>query len=687
MPIIIAAAAAAASLLLGSGANSFAKDPDSGLDQWTILGNGSDQQYYSAATQISVENVRQLGLVWYADMPVGDGLVGNPLVADGVIYQGGPPGAIYANDLQTGKLLWQFTPQVEYAPNTSWTGFWGTHVNRGLALDADNVYIGSNCRLLAVGRKTHQLVWSAQSCDPTKLQAITGAPRIGAGKVFIGNASGDFGGDRGFMDAFDAKTGRHMWRFFTMPGDPSKPFESELYAQAAKTWGTDYWKYTQGGVSPWDAITYDEKSDTLYFGTDGPAPWMATQRAPDAGDELFTDSIIAVDATTGQYKWHFQTVQHDSWNLAATMHIMLADLSGRTGTRRALMFAPKNGFFYVLDAHTGKFISGKNYIPVNWTTGLDPETGRAIPASGGNYWEHPNEDIIALPGDVGGHNWEAMAFNPGIGLAYIPATIVPVRMTVDKEVFGGVNPDYYYGLRPDAKIKMHGELIAWDPLTQTARWHAERSLPVNGGILATAGNLVFQGTGDGKFEAFDAGTGNKMWSFDVGGSILAAPTTVIVQGVQYILVSSGNGGASGMRGIPRLMNGLRSQGPARLLAFRIGGKTPLPIDPPAPFPKPALPKPSMASALEGKHTFAKYVCNGCHGVDAIGSTPGLPDLRRMSPETAAIMRKIVIEGLLRPAGMPPVPTMTDHELATIRAFVMRQAWTEYERDQRVRSKH
>ena len=203
-----------ATLLLGSCGGGGA-----GQAEWRLLGGGSDQQYFSANSEIDESNVGKLGLAWYADMETGDGLVGNPLVADGVIYQGGPPGKIYANDLETGKSLWVFSPEFEYAENTSWTGYWGTHINRGLALDGDNLYIGAYCKLLAVSRKTHKLVWESQSCDPTQLQAITGAPRVGGGKVFIGNASGDNGGDRGFMDAFDAKTGKHLWRFYTMPGE------------------------------------------------------------------------------------------------------------------------------------------------------------------------------------------------------------------------------------------------------------------------------------------------------------------------------------------------------------------------------------------------------------------------------------------------------------------------------------
>uniref|UniRef100_Q934G0 Lupanine 17-hydroxylase [cytochrome c] n=1 Tax=Pseudomonas sp. TaxID=306 RepID=LUH_PSESP len=651
---------------------------------WSLLGGGNEQHYFSALKDVNKSNVKNLGLSWFTDMEAGDGLVGNPLVADGVIYQGGPPGKIYANDLKTGKNLWTYTPEVQYDKDTSWTGFWGTHVNRGLAVDDDNVYIGSYCKLLAVSRTTHKLTWSSQSCDPKKMQAITGAPRVGGGKVFIGNASGDFGGDRGHLDAFDAKTGKHLWRFYTMPGDPSKPFENDLLAKASKTWGTDYWKYTKGGVSPWDAITYDEASDTLYFGTDGPSPWSPAQRAPDAGDELFSHSIIAVDASTGAYKWHFQTVQNDGSNMSATMHIMLADLPVEGVSKRVVMTAPKNGYFYVLDASTGKFISADHYVPVNWTKGLDPKTGRPIPSNEANYWERPGEMTIPLPGDVGGHNWEAMAYNPELRTVYIPSTLVPVTVVASKDT-GELDLDYYYGMRPDATIKTQGDLVAWDPLLQKEKWRAKRSLPVNGGVLATAGGLVFQGTGDGHFEAFDANTGEKLWSFHVGGSILAAPTTVEVDGDQYLIVASGNGGASGMRGIPRLMNNLQSQGPARLLAFRLGGKTELPITSTPDFPKPQYPKPTSAMAESGRHIFNANACGACHGFNAEGSTPGLPDLRRSDKLDLAVMKSIVIDGAFKPLGMPGHPHISDADLQALQAFILQKAWTAYDTQQTLKT--
>jgi PQQ-dependent dehydrogenase (methanol/ethanol family) len=648
--------------------------------EWPLLGGNSDQWQHSPLARINDKNVQKLGLAWVAEMGPGDGLVGNPLVADGVVYQSGPPGQIYANDLRTGKQLWNFYPDMEILPGRSWTAYWASHFNRGLALDEKAVFVASNCRILAVDRKSGQQLWAAQSCDSSKQYGIPGAPRVGGGKVFIGNSAGDTGGDRGYVDAFDAKTGRHLWRFYTMPGDPSQPFENPQLAMAAKTWGTDYWKYSHGANSPWEAITYDPSTDTLYFGTDGPGPWNPVLRAPDAGDELFSNCIIAVNASTGQYLWHYQTTPHDGWNLAAAMHIMLADLPRAGGSRqRVVMTAPKNGFFYVLDAKTGKFISANNYVPVNWASHIDPASGRPVRIGDANFWEHPGTEVLTLPGDVGGHSWELMAFQPALGLVYIPATIAPVAMTSDPKLPGGILLDYYYGYRPDAKVKAKGELIAWDPVTQTKRWSVDRLVPINGGILATDGNLVFQGTADGKFEAFTADTGRRLWSYDVHGSILAAPTTVEVDGVQTVLVPSGNGGSAATRAAPRLMNTERSRGPSRLLAFQLDGKATLPSVAAKPIPRPPRPKQPTELAEKGGRLFESYSCSPCHGRLAEGSGPGIPDLRELSEAKHKILKDIVIGGALRAGGMPPFPDMTDAELEALRAYLINQAWARYER--------
>jgi PQQ-dependent dehydrogenase (methanol/ethanol family) len=644
--------------------------------EWRHLGGNSQQWQHSSLTQINDQTVGRLSLAWVAEIPSGDGLVGNPLIADGVVYQSGPPGRIYANDVRTGKELWVFNPELDISPKQSMTGFWTLHVNRGLALDGDKLFVASNCRILAVDRNSGHQVWAAQSCDPTQDYGITGAPRVGGGKVFIGNSGGEELA-RGFVDAFDEKTGQHLWRFYTMPGDPTRPFESPQMAMAAKTWGTDYWKYLHGGANAWDALTYDGSTDTLYFGTDG--LWSPTTRAPDAGEELFANCIVAVNASTGQYLWHYKTVPHDAWNLDATMHIMVTDLPQAAGPpRHVVMTAPKNGFFYVLDAKTGQFISAKNYENVNWTSHIDPVSGRPVPTKDSNYWEHPGSEMLTLPGDNGSHNWELMAFHPSLRLIYIPASITPEVMKTTSDPQYGLISDEYYGYRGDAVVTARGELVAWDPVTQTKRWSAARQLPTNGGVLATDGNLVFQGTGDGKFEAFNAKTGQKLWAFDAHATILAAPATVEVDGIQLILVPSGNGGSSGMRSLPRLMNTERSLAPSRLLAFRLDGKASLPPLPDEPFPLPARPKQPAALAKQGAQVFEDSNCGLCHGKFAAGSGPGIPDLRKLSIEKYGILKQIVIGGALRTAGMPSFPNLSDAELDALGAYLTNQAWERFE---------
>jgi quinohemoprotein ethanol dehydrogenase len=666
-------------ILAAFGATPLHAGPSSAASEWPLLGGDYEQSQHSRLSQINDKNVQRLGLAWVADMPSGDSLVGQPLIKDGVIYQSGPMGPIFANDVRTGKSLWTFVPEIRISPKQSYTGFWTLHFTRGLALDGENIYRAFNCQILAVSRKTGRQVWAADSCDPTQEIGISGAPRVGGGKVFIGNTTGDRGTDRAYVDAFDATTGRHLWRFYTSPGDPSKPFESPQLEMAAKTWGTDYWKYGHGGCSAWEAITYDPSSDTLYFGTNGPAPLSPSLRAPDAGDELFANSIIAVNATTGKYLWHYQTVQHDAWDFDATFHIMLADLPQADGRkRRVVMTAPKNGFFYVLDAKTGKFISANNIVPVNWASRIDPVTGRPVLTEEAKYWEHPDKKTLILPGD-GGHNWELMAYQPSLGLVYIPASIIPTTMWINpKEPLGGVSLDDFAGFTPDAQVKSKGELIAWDPVTQTKRWSVDRPVPFDGGILATDGNLVFQGTGEGKFQALNAMSGQVLWTYDTHGSILAAPVTVEIDGAQMIIVPSGNGGGSGSRGMARFINTERSQGPSRLLAFRLGGKAALPPVVVEPFPPPALPKQPVELAENGKRVYANSACGYCHGLEVVGSGPGIPDLRKLSKEKFELLKGIVVEGLLRPAGMPSFPELTDADVNALKAYITNQAWERYE---------
>lgn len=672
-----------------AGVAAAATAPEVGQRDWPLIGGSADVWHHSPLTQINAANVKTLGLAWKADIPSRDGLVGNPIVVDGVVYQAGPLGRAYANDVRTGKTLWTFSPQIDFNDRQTLTSFWSLRYSRGVSVLGDNVFVAAgDCRLFAVDRKTGKQNWEVTSCDISQGYGITAAPRVGDGKVFIGNHCLDSGAARGFVDAFDAKSGKRAWRFYTMPGDPSKPFESKALEMASKTWGTDYWKKTHGCVSAWDSLTYDEKLNLLYIGTGSAAPLSPKERAADAGDELFADSIVAVNATTGEYVWHYQTVQHDGWDLDAISPITIAELPIRGVKRRVLMTAPKNGFFYVIEAKTGKFLSANNITPVNWASHIDPKTGRPVTIADARYWERPGEQTVVSPAVGGAHTWQAMAFNPATRLAYIPVGVTPTLMATDpKAVVGGVSADMYYGSSGDPKWTAHGELVAWDPLTQSARWRVQRTRPWNGGVLSTAGNLIFQGAAEGTFDAFAADTGKPLWSFNTHGSMMAAPTSVEVDGQQLILVATGNSGASpASTDVARYTSTPQSRSPSRLLAFKLGGTGSVPETIVQEFPKPPLPRQPESIAKEGGVYFEANWCVGCHGHGVENVRSSIPDLRLASAQTHEQFAAIVLGGARRDKGMPSFPTLTPDELKALQAYIINEAWVAYEAQEAAKAK-
>ncbi|MBL8266003.1 PQQ-binding-like beta-propeller repeat protein [Steroidobacter sp.] len=658
-----------------------ASDAAPRASDWPLIGGNAEVWHHSSSTQINASNIEKLGVAWVAEMPSRDGLVGNPIVVDGVVYQSGPLGRAYANDVRTGKLLWMFAPEIDFGDKQRLISVWSLRYSRGLSVLEDNVYVAAgDCRLFAVDRKTGKQKWEAVSCDIGQDYGITAAPRVGGGKVFIGNVCVDTGANRGFVDAFDANTGKRLWRFYTMPGDPTQPFESKTMEMAAKTWGTDYWKKTRGCVSAWDSLTYDDKLNLLYIGTGSAAPLSPPERAADAGDELFVDSIIAVNASTGEYVWHYQTVQHDGWDLAAVSPVSIAELPIKGKQRRVVMTAPKNGFFYVLDAETGKFLSASNYTDVNWASHIDSTTGRPVTIADARYWERPGQASVVSPAVGGAHTWQAMAFNPATRLAYIPVSVTPTLMKLDPEaVVGGVSVDMYYGSKGDPKWTARGELVAWDPMTQKARWRVMRELPYNSGVLSTSGNLVFQGTAVGKFDAFAADTGKQLWSFDTHASMLAAPTSVEVDGQQLVLVATGNSGSSAAAtNLARYTSTPQTRAPSRLIAFKLGGTGSIPATVVQEFPKPPLPRQPVELAKKGAEYFEAEWCVGCHGHGAENVRSSIPDLRLSSPQTHQQFEAIVRGGLRRNNGMPAFPHLSAEHLQAIQAHVINEAWNAYE---------
>lgn len=651
--------------------------------EWRLIGLNPEQHHFSPLEQIHTNNVAKLGVAWFADLPSKDGLVGVPLVADGGVYQSGPLGRVYANDVRTGRLLWTFDAKVKL--DQPFIGAWGHRVNRGAAVWGDKVYVGTgDCRLIAIDRKLGTKVWEAQSCDTNAGNTITGPPHVGAGKIFIGNATADLGIGRGFVDAFDAQTGRRLWRFYTIPGDPSKGYESKAMEMAARTWGKEYRQTKQpAGGAAWNAMTYDPVLNLLYIGTDSPSPMNPKLRGKDAGEELFTNAIVAVNADTGEYVWHYSTTPHDAWNYAATMHIMIAELQFDGKKRRVVMEAPKNGFFYVLDAKTGKLISANNLVPVNWASHIDLATGRPVQLPAARWYEQPNETVPWVPGGRS-HSWQPMSYSPLTGLVYIPVTDAPMTLTMnsaDKSAVpaAGADIDWFAGERlPEPRFR--GELVAWDPIRQRERWRQRVGPPTNGGVLSTASNLVFQGTGSGELRAYQADTGKVLWQTTVHSGIYAAPSTVEIDGEQLVLVSVGSGTSSTLRARPHL--GGLTRGPSRLVAFKLGGTVKLPLDSDRnkPLPKPAKARFPAALAAKGRAVWNAAACGLCHGDDAIAAEESsVPDLRKSLLVTSATLRSIVIEGLLAERGMPSfkgvVPT---EDLPALEAFIVNQAWLAYE---------
>jgi PQQ-dependent dehydrogenase (methanol/ethanol family) len=649
--------------------------------EWRLLGNNSNMQHHSALTQVNDKNVGALGLAWVAEIPSADGLAGNPLVANGIIFQSGPGGHVYANDLKTGRSVWTFRPKSTYTRDMHIVAYWSQRYNRGLALLDDKVFVASgDCHVYALEQRTGKLVWDQLSCDPKQAYGITNAPRVGAGLVFVGNNCGDSGLTRGYVDAFEAATGRRKWRFYTVPGDPAKGFESDLYRKAAATWGTDWYAKSHGCGSVWEAMTYDAKLNLLYIGVGSPAPWSPAERAKDAGDELFSSSIVALKADSGEYVWHYKVVPNDGWDLHPTMPIMIADLPIGGQARRVVMEAPKDSFFYVLDAKTGAFISAGEFLPQNWALRRDPKTGRPVQNPAAQYWNHPGSKTVLSPGPLGNHNWQAMAFNPATGLVYIPAYQTPTLMQPDPQALvGGMSFDIYYGLRGDPKWKTSGELVAWDPVQQKARWKVTQAMPMNGGVMSTAGNLVFQGTADGHFNAYSADKGRLLWSFDAKESIVAAPSTVQVDGVQYILVAIGNAASANVGAyLAKITSKPSTRGPSRLLAFRLDGSASLPPFEVRPIPKPPLPPQPKQLAEIGHKRFEQNSCVDCHGLDAVTAGGTIKDLRFASAETHGQLAGIVIGGARVDKGMPAFPTLTMDDVKAIQAYVINRAWEDYD---------
>ena len=658
---------------------------------WMTHGRTYSEQRFSPLKQITDQNASQLGLAWSFDLDTTRGQESTPLVIDGVMYFTSAWSKVFALDAATGKLKWAYDPRVP--PE------WGVNVccdvvNRGLAAWNGKLYLGTlDGRLIALDAATGNVVWSVTTIDPKFRYTITGAPRVVKGKVIIGNGGAEMG-VRGYVSAYDAESGKMVWRFYTVPGDPAKSQENSALEKAAKTWTDQWWKFGGGGTV-WNAISYDPELDLLYVGTGNRAPWNpADHAAKGSNDSLYTCSIVALKPDTGEYVWHYQQVTPDVWDFDADEDIILADLTIAGQPRKVLMQAPKNGIFYVLDRATGALISANPFTFITWAKGVDLATGRAIENPEARYSGPKVQPVV--PGPLGAHSWQPMAFSPLTGFAYIPVNdsgfafkadtnFKPTHLAMDTGTDGVAA-----GLPQDPKIKkaildtVKGKLVAWDPAQQKQAWAIERPGPWNGGILATAGNLVFEGVASGQFEAYRADNGQKVWSFPAQTGVMAGPVTYTVNGEQYVAVLAGWGGVFPLvTGEVSFKSGW-VRNISRVLVFKLGGKATLPpvpeIEPPELKPPPS--RASAATIRHGEQVYQQF-CSRCHGDVAVGGNV-LPDLRYSSTLDSDQWFYVVMDGLLKSNGMVSFKRdLTRQDAAAAREYVIfraNQALAEQKKD-------
>ena len=543
------------------------KNIDTEPGAWLTGGRDYQQSYYSPLNSINKKNVLQLGFAWQYDINTTKGFEATPIVVDGVMFSSGPMGVVYALNAVTGEERWTFEPEIDLGIMSK---VCCGPVNRGVAVWEGSVYVASlDGYLYALAADTGAVNWKVDTItDRQRGYSITAAPYIANDVVVIGNSGAEFDA-RGYVTAYDIKTGEQRWRFFTVPGDPKKGFEHPELEVASKTWDKNSrWEVGLGGTA-WDAMAYDPELNLLYIGTGNAALYPRTIRSPSGGDNLFLSSILAINPDTGHLVWYYQTTPGDSWDYTAVQKMILADLDIEGRKRKVIMQAPKNGFFYVLDRKTGELISAAPYVPVNWASHIDKKTGRPVEVEQAHYFDKPK---LIFPGPAGGHNWQPMAYNPDTGLVYIPSIEAPAIFSMPDAPFvyqqAGINSMSQYvfpvrgswGLDGDAAKSLppfellakgqpdytvRGILKAWDPVKQKLAWQVDTSGQWTGeffaawnggGVMTSAGDLVFQGRGTGELVVMNASTGEQLHVIDVGTGMVAAPMSYFVNGEQYVAI-------------------------------------------------------------------------------------------------------------------------------------------------------
>ena len=644
---------------------------------WLAHGQTYEELRFSTLTAVNRDTVARLGLAWYKDLGNRHRMQSTPLVIDGVLYFTDPWSVAYALDAVTGEEIWRFDPETDR--RSMRYSCCGGAANRGLAAYKGRLYFATfDARLIAIDQATGEKVWDVDTghYPSHSPYTITGATRVVAGKVFIGQSSSEWG-LRGYLSAYDADTGELAWRFFMVPGNPELGFEHPELEAAAETWGGNWWEFGGGGT-PWNAMVYDAKYDQLLVGTGNGAPWPRKIRSPGGGDNLYLGGVIALDPHTGRMKWFYQMTPADNWDFNAAQDIALLDMEIDGEMRSVALQAPKNAFFYVLDRENGELLRANEYVRQNWATHIDMETGRPVENRDMQWDEAPQ---WVAPSNAGGHSWQPMSVDPGRGIAYFAAQDMSAYYMLPKEFvetgqwklnegsmslgveFGRPGVD---GVPPMPEPK--GYLKAFDPLTGEEAWVVQRATPYNGGVLATAGGVVFQGDNGGQFAAFDADDGSLLWEFDTLGAADSAPITYAVEGVQYVATLA----AGGVRN--RYNDG-------RLLVFKLDGDVSIPL---ATAPDVDIPEPppltASAEQLEEGRRHYNRVCVWCHGMGAVGTVNA--DLRLMTAETHQRFQAIVRGGLLRDSGMESfADAVTAEETDLIHQYVISQTVAARERQQ------
>ncbi|WP_037474114.1 PQQ-dependent dehydrogenase, methanol/ethanol family [Sphingobium sp. ba1] len=670
-------------------------------DDWAFPGGDVHDSHFSRLTDIKPGNVAKLGLAWSYDLGTNRVQEATPVVIDGVMYTSGNLGRVYALDAATGKPLWTFEPEVDMQVNRAACC---DQANRGVAVSGGKVFVGSlDGKLYALDAKTGKTLWSVDTIvDHDRGYTITGAPDVAGDVVVIGNAGAEYD-VRGYVTAYRVSDGKQVWRFFTVPRDPkSGPQENPELEDALKTWDPKSRWDIGGGGTVWDAINYDPQFDTVYIGVGNGGPYAISRRSPAGGTNLYLSSIVALDRKTGRVKWHYQETPGDSWDYTATQPMVLTDMEIDGKVRPVILHAPKNGYLFVLDRETGKPLRINALVRTNWAKGFDLKTGKPnLTPDESEYWKGPK---IIFPASAGARNWYPPAYDPArklyfaavLDMGNLMFTVPPDKANDPRRpralnvgtslIFTPQLQDVLPTLPPPLRAQVEAlpawkwvkekpfssELRAIDPLTGKSRWAVQmEGWQDRSGVLSTASGLIFHGTIGGKLMVRDADSGKLLKEIQTGSSIMAAPMTYRVKGVQYVAVATGFGGG-GWSYVPNYSAAYRNGNANRILVFRIDGG-PVPQPEPLPPTEVASQPPAQAAGVtpavlaRGQGLFFEN-CAICHSNQLRAN---VPDLRRMQPGVHDAFQQIVREGLLLPNGMPRWDDiLTAQDTAAIHAWLI-----------------